>query len=310
MSKYKKMYDKFCDYCKTTSIRDRLKNRNINDYRLLLTDQEIYVETHHIIPRSCGGLNNHENLVVVLPEEHLMMHKIRYKAFNNRNDMLAVRFIVNGLITPANSKSDMYPSINHLLVDIPKKLNSAYSFIKQHSYTFRKRHGWQTDEGRKKISEARKGKMPVMDSVTFEIIGSVPINHPKILSGEWIHITKIKNRYTKEQLSHFSNITKGSNNPRYIDVTNDDILDFYIKISKICGCIPTYNFISEIYLKIYNIQLPKSFTSFRFDGDVKNLINLVHKNTNLEWHHGCSKAAKKYIEKKGDIINDYIRIYR
>lgn len=42
------------------------------------------------------------------------------------------------------------------------------------------------------ISCARKGKMPVVDAISKNIIGSVEIDHPNVLAGIWVHHSKGK----------------------------------------------------------------------------------------------------------------------
>ena len=47
-----------------------------------------------------------------------------------------------------------------------------------------------SEEGKKRISTARMGTMVVKDVSTGKILKSVSINHPKVLSGEWVHYSK------------------------------------------------------------------------------------------------------------------------
>ena len=171
---YELLYHKLCDYCKNTDVRDRLKRRNPNDERI--GDKHIYQEEHHIIPRHSGGDDTPSNLVKMLPEEHYLAHYIRFKAFGDRRDFLAVRFIYNGL--PRNLRESVYLSVN-------KKVSKW----KNHIYFFRKVSRWHTQSGVNRISEARKGKTVVIDRLTREMIGSIPNDHPKIISGEWVNHT-------------------------------------------------------------------------------------------------------------------------
>ncbi len=195
---YKKIYYDLCEYCKSTPVKERLYKRNKNDFRLSLDEDKIYTEYHHIIPKHNGGTDNAENLVKLLPEEHYMAHLIRWKAYNARNDFLAVRFIVNGY--NANRKGKFRYESDECLKNIRQKC----AHYKQHIYNFKKEHGWQTEDGRKRISEARKNKTPVIDAETGVKIGSVDKNHPNILSGKWIHHSKgkksVTHRITGEKL--------------------------------------------------------------------------------------------------------------
>lgn len=50
------------------------------------------IEKHHIIPRYEGGPDENWNLVLVFHDEHMDLHYLRYEAFKNPNDLLALRF--------------------------------------------------------------------------------------------------------------------------------------------------------------------------------------------------------------------------
>jgi hypothetical protein len=185
---YKKIYDDLCEYCKNTNPKERLSKRNLNDVRLKM--DKIYTEAHHIVPKHSGGADRKSNLVVMLPEEHLLAHLIRFKAYNEKMDFLAVRFIINGFKNKKKlkiSNPDFFKN---------KSFLSQVALFKQLVFNFRKEFGWQTEDGRKRISEARKGTFPCKDSKTGEPVGSHNKNHPKILSGEWVHHSKGKTSVT------------------------------------------------------------------------------------------------------------------
>lgn len=65
---YKKVYD---------NIIERAKNRKINDGE--------YVEKHHIIPVSLNGTNDKDNLVILYPREHYIVHLLLYKHYDSLN---------------------------------------------------------------------------------------------------------------------------------------------------------------------------------------------------------------------------------
>jgi hypothetical protein len=175
---YAKIYDDMCKYCQVTTPRDRMISRNPNDERLM--DDQIYTEVHHIVPRHCGGSNRDGNLVVLLPEEHFFVHMVRYKAFKQRGDFLAVRFIINGFIGKNGRVGD----------EAIKRITSKrIGLFRAAIAKFRKDVGWHTDNGRKRISESRRGKIPCICAKTGESVGCVEKNHPKYISGEYIHHT-------------------------------------------------------------------------------------------------------------------------
>ena len=63
---YKKIYDDF--------ISDRLQKQNIDGY----------FETHHIIPKSYGGLNKKENLIKLTAKDHFFAHMLLAKIYKGK----------------------------------------------------------------------------------------------------------------------------------------------------------------------------------------------------------------------------------
>lgn len=66
------------DYLK---LYDSLVNRA--KYRIL--DEGIYIEKHHIIPKSEGGTDEESNLVNLTAREHFIAHWLLYRADTNNN---------------------------------------------------------------------------------------------------------------------------------------------------------------------------------------------------------------------------------
>jgi len=87
---YLKIYNNFIEDVKITEPFERLIRRNPEDYRK--NYDYIYTEKHHITPKSLGGDDSDNNIIILLPEEHLFIHYFRYKIFNTREDLLAYRF--------------------------------------------------------------------------------------------------------------------------------------------------------------------------------------------------------------------------
>jgi hypothetical protein len=188
---YKKIHDDFIEYFKKTHPKDRILKRNKHDTRIQF--DSIYMEIHHIIPRSLGGNDSHQNLVEVLPEEHIFLHMLRYKIYSKREDMLAIRFMLNGFC----SKS----CLGDLKYIITKKIRTGYSWIRTHSAILRKTDGWHTESGRGRISSARKGMIVAKDRDTGEMIGSVENTHKNVISGKWVHHSKGR-KITEQELEY------------------------------------------------------------------------------------------------------------
>jgi len=266
---YKNVYSKFVVYFQTTNARQRLAKRNKNDERLQMS--EIYTEIHHIMPKKLGGDDNSSNLVVLLPEEHIFIHKLRFKAFNSRVDMLAVRFCLNGY----SGKGRIDDSLR-----LSKSVLSGYAWLRQNSSDFRKEHGWQTKEGRSRISEARKGTVVVKDCKTGEIIGSVSTKHPKYVDGTWVHHSKGK-VLTEEQ--KLKKACHGAKNGRYSGVTDEQILQFSFSESLKVGRILSYPEIVRLAEK-QGQKFPKSLSKFRFGGNgIKQIKKELEKMTGWEY---------------------------
>lgn len=265
---YDKLYRKFMSYCKTIGPKERLEQRNKHDARL--NNDHLYTETHHIVPRSLGGDDSATNLVVLLPEEHLMAHKLRYKAYDCRQDFIAVRFVCNGLRNKGHI--DKVTKLR-----LSKEILNAYSWIRTNSAEFRKIHGWQTQNGRASISESRKGTMPVKDAETGEMIGSVDTSHPKVLSGEWVHHTKGRKASEKERELAKKKAT-GLTNPNAHSITNDEYMQQTVEyIKEFC---PDGRFVKSHYKRfceendlIYIINLSKH----RWGGSFKKFIEELTK---------------------------------
>lgn len=314
---YKKIYYDLCEYCKNTDIKVRIKNRNINDFRLILDTDTIYTENHHIIPRHAGGDNSKNNLVKLLPEEHYMAHLIRWKAYNSRDDFLAVRFIVNGLVSKESIKEHFPDNETY------KTFKRRLSLWTQHIYEFKKEHGWHTEEGITNISNARKNTFPAIDKITLKSVGSVESNHPKVLSGDWIHhstnkisVTELKtgnklyiNKSLYDKSIHKFNgpPQNGKNNGNYKLLTNEFLEEIY-------KCIPlaveNNHFSVSIFMKLiapisenyYHKRISKAWIDNNFNG-FKKLIEIYNKEFDTNYiydtkYRGFSSYKNAYIKQR------------
>lgn len=315
---YVKIHDIFISHFKKTTPRERLKlrhpedARNFNDY--------LYTELHHITPRSLGGDDSPDNLVRLLPEEHIFIHFLRYKAFDKREDMLAVRLCLNGGKFNKTRQKLTYGSAS-----LSKDIRQGYALVRQHSAEFRKKHGWQTPDGIKRISEARKGKIPVVDAKTGEVMGACTKDHPKYMSGEWVHHTKgflsVIEKSTGKKIRISSqeyqankhlystiNSQKGEKNGRYSGLTDEDLVGNAIIFYKDLKRLPSWHELIE-YCGDNNIKMIKSFTKshFRFGGGgVKAFYAAVEQATGSQYTRDknggvrIAPADKKYKNQFGE----------
>jgi len=84
-NKYKKWYD---------SIIDRAKNRVLS----------CYVEKHHIIPKSCGGSNDKDNLVPLTAREHYIVHMLLPFCVIKKYKLKMIKGFMYMNVKPKNSK--------------------------------------------------------------------------------------------------------------------------------------------------------------------------------------------------------------
>lgn len=221
---YKKIHDELIKYCRETSPKDRLLKRNKNDCRK--NDLRMYVEIHHIKPSSLGGTNHPSNLVELLPEEHVFIHMLRYKIYQSREDILAVRFMLNGFSSRAKFK-------------LTKKVRMGYAWVRTYAQGVRNSVGWQTPDGRQRISSARKGKMPCKNLATGEKVGMVSLDHPKVKSGEWVHHSKGRIQSKKEILWKRKH-NAGQNNPNASGLSDEYFIQKASEYKSRLSRIPTW----------------------------------------------------------------------
>jgi hypothetical protein len=131
-NKYKLWHDK---------IIARAKNRTLEGYK----------EVHHIIPRSCGGSNDKDNLVALTAREHYIIH------------LLLIKFIEKKYYFKMVKALHVISSMKTKYVIRNFKINNRLfeKYRKEHSEFMKLNSPSMSEETRKKISIANKGrKMP------------------------------------------------------------------------------------------------------------------------------------------------------
>jgi hypothetical protein len=146
-NKYRKCY---------FSIVDRAKSRTL--------DPNVYIEKHHIIPKSLGGDNTKENLVRLTAKEHFICHLLLIKMVigESKNKMVhaAWRMSVNGRPDQHRHKvsSRTYSTLRNLRSEYLKSLVGPLN------PNFGRKTGRTsedfTPEWRAKLSESSKGRVP------------------------------------------------------------------------------------------------------------------------------------------------------
>ena len=127
-----------------------------------------YVEKHHIIPRSIGGIDSYDNLVFLTAKEHYICHLLLTKitAGNNRNKMIYAIMCMSHRKT-----EDMYRYIGN---------SNLYKNLKlQHINLLKQKPGINLG---KQFSKITKQKMSIAKQGTFFSIDhktNMSISHKK-----------------------------------------------------------------------------------------------------------------------------------
>jgi len=170
---HQQLYKQIIDQAKT-------ENRQKN--------QGVYLEWHHIVPEFMfrnrkrkgphghldGDPNHPDNPVLLTFQEHRMTYYYLYEIHKDTRYGYQAGSALQFFFTKAggNHKRQIHLSeVDQLFLNSMAHLREI---------------------GISSISKARKGKMPVVDVITCQSIGSVAVDHPKVLSGEWIHHSKGK----------------------------------------------------------------------------------------------------------------------
>jgi hypothetical protein len=293
---YKELYKNIIDGAKK-------ENRKKN--------QGIYYEAHHIVPDFLfknrkrtgpkghldGDQNSKENLVLLTFSEHLMAHYYLYEIYKGtryeHSAGSALQFFF--IKATGNHKRQLE------LSEIDKKFLEDMDHLRK--------------LGIESISKARKGKMPVIDSITGEKKGSVSIDHPKVLSGEWVHHSKGKPSPISPENRKCQ---KGSNNNNFKEMDQERKERVWKCVSKSCQD-------GYLKLKLLRENLKREFTEFKkislvwIDNNfnsIEDLLKETNENLNLNIkyapYHRSSEQRKiaSYHSSKHRWYNNGIRNVR
>lgn len=189
-----------------------IKAKNMNRSKT----NEVYYEKHHVIPdfmfinRQRSGPRGHlegnpddvNNLVLLTPREHFICHVLLYK-------------ISKGTRYEYAAGSALQFFFSKVMNEHPR----SKTFIGSKKYEKYRLIGLAS------ISAARKGKFPAKDAISGISVGSVSVDHPKVLSGEWVHRTKGKKYNDPEHSKKISLLTSGDKNPNYKNINPSVLLE-------------------------------------------------------------------------------------
>ena len=233
---YSKIYQSLCERGKL-----RLKVRGSN------------LEKHHIIPtfffrenkrnlRYKDGIYDGDgehvgNISYLTPKEHFIAHLLLCKIWKNtkweyRCYASVKMFLIGGDV---NRKRKVFENSS--------KLYEKYKI-----------------EANAKISKGKSGTMPAKDSITGERVGIVELDHPNVVSGKWVHITKGIEK-TEEQRKKYSKLGTENHNSKY---TDEQLLDSFKECCYHYGKTVSGS-LWIIYSKAHDLPYLTSWKKFRFD---------------------------------------------
>lgn len=176
-------------------------------------NQGVYYEMHHIVPvfmfkhskRSstirghlCGDPDCTDNVVLLTPREHLVAHALLAKS------LVGTRY-----------QHQAAGALSFFFTKVMDRHPRQQSF---HCSASRK-YEWCRLMGLEGISGARRGKIPVKDATSGMVIGSVPTDHAKVVSGEWVHTSTGRKHTAEERLKHGDK--SGAHNRNFKEMTRD-----------------------------------------------------------------------------------------
>lgn len=248
----------------------------------------VYYEWHHVIPvfmflirkKSRKGppghlLGNHddaENLVLLTPREHFICHILLKNMFKDTKYAIqatsALGFFTSKVI----------------------KKHPRYKFFEKANSSLYER---ARIEGLAAISKCRKGKFPMRDVSTGNIVGSYEATHPKYLSGEWVHHSKGR-KWTKNERINHGEQSRGETNNNYRDeaLYSKYYLSAALEAKNEFGIVLLKNFLFHMNKIAASNKLKKISSQFvkRKFQNFENLITTI--NTKNGTNFGIAKQAK------------------
>ena len=134
-----------------------------------------YTETHHIIPRSLGGEDTQENLVVLTAREHFLCHWLLTKMVDNNRDQWSMINALGFMMWAENDNQQRYKVNARLYEQLKRKHSEAKSWAmtgerngmygkkwsEERKQAFKEQRAKQapmSDEAREKIRQSKLGK--------------------------------------------------------------------------------------------------------------------------------------------------------
>jgi hypothetical protein len=185
MNKYTQWY---------ANITDRAKHRHL----------ETYTESHHIVPRSLGGGDETDNLVNLTAREHFICHWLLVKMTTGQEH----HKMLNALRMMRAERPGQQRYNTKITARVYESIKQEYAELQSKQFTgtgngfYGKTH---TEEARKRISEANKGRVQ-------------PLDEKEKQKAAWVKRKEQgieRKPYSKEYKQERSKRYSGEGNPRY-----------------------------------------------------------------------------------------------
>ena len=245
------------------SILDNARNR-------IIDNGESY-EIHHIIPKSLGGSDEEDNLIKLTLREHFIVHKLLYEHYNELKD-------------------DRRYSIGQAfwLMSTRKEINE---------FVYEELRLIQKECAKYHMSKTMSGMMPARDKYGNKY--HVSTNDSRVLSGELFHHSKGK-KLSKEEA--MKKACPGEKNGKYSGITDDEIVEYGIELFEKINIIPSLNDLRIYVERVYNKNIPKYFSKFRFRN--KTFYEILEEETSSKYNpYKRGLELKEYKQKIKDLIN-------
>jgi hypothetical protein len=282
---YEKIYTMLCERGKT---RKKVRGSNLERHHIIPT---FFFKNPKRVKRYNDGIYEGDgehigNITYLTPREHFIAHLLLCKIWKGtkweyRCYTACKMFLIGG---ETNDNRDVFRQNSRLIEKYKIQVNLG-------------------------LSKGKTGTMPAKDAITGERLGIVEMTHPKVISGEWVHITKgIKK--SDEILEKYRKNSKGlsNSNSKYSD---EELLNSYKECCYYYGKLVNGSLWLP-YAKRNNLPYITSWKSFRFDGRGKNgmvedflaiaekekrSIEIVTNYKSKEWHTFLKKEINKWESK-------------
>lgn len=233
-----------------------------------MKDQGTYYEQHHVVPDFLyknrkrkgpaghldGNPNSVENLILLTFSEHLMAHYYLYEIYKGTHYEYSAGSALQFFFIKATGNHKRQVNLSEVDEEFLKEMEHLRLL------------------GIECISKARSGMMPVVDAITREKQGSVPVNHPNVLSGEWIH-------HSKGVPGKSSRDMRGSKNTNFKELTPDRRARLWKCVSESCQD-------GHLKLNLLQSNMKQEFIEFKkislqwINNNFESIETLIHETNN------------------------------